>query len=60
MDGIYWEKWYNTGDPNTNIRCPDGSLATKPCNVSAADRNIMYENRVLGLPRIRQVRMDFE
>ena len=33
--------------------CPDGVVATKPCQVPPPDRNMMYENRVLGLPRIR-------
>ena len=55
LDGIYWETWYNKGYKNAEIRCPDGVLAKKPSEVPPADRNVMYENRVLGLPRIRQV-----
>lgn len=55
MDGIYWETYYNRGYRNAQIKCPDGTPATQPCEVPASDRNIMYENRMLGLPRIRQV-----
>ena len=28
-----------------------------PCPVAPADRNILYENRLLGLPRLRQIRV---
>ena len=40
MDGLYWEYWYDDLNQPTN----------------AEDRNILYENRLLGLPRIRQVK----
>jgi hypothetical protein len=56
MSGLYWESWYNTGEKGTKLLCPDGSRATGPCPVPPADRNIMYENRVLGLARIRMVK----
>ena len=40
----------------TKMTCPDKETrASKPCPVPPKDRNIMYENRVLGLARIRQV-----
>ena len=55
LDGIYWETWYNRGYRNAQVKCPDGTKATKPCQVPPEDRNVMYENRLLGLPRIRQV-----
>ena len=56
VDGIYWETWYNKGFRNAKIRCPNSDdPAKKPCVVPPADRNVLYENRVLGLPRIRQV-----
>ncbi|TRY80381.1 hypothetical protein TCAL_04863 [Tigriopus californicus] len=57
VDGIYWETWYNKGQRNTQIRCPTGEPAKQPCVVPPADRNIMYENRVLGLPRLRQLKV---
>ena len=37
--------------------CPDGEVAKKPCRVPPSDRNMMYENRVLGLPRIRMLKV---
>ena len=55
IDGLYWETWYNRGYRNAKVECPDGEIATKPCKVPPADRNVMYENRILGLPRIRMV-----
>ncbi len=55
IDGLYWETWYNRGYRNAEVRCPDGKVATAPCEVPIADRNVMYENRVLGLPRMRMV-----
>ena len=35
--------------------CPGGEERTGPCPITASDRNVLYENRMLGLPRIRQV-----
>ena len=55
VDALYWETWYNRGYRNAQIRCPDGEVAKKPCKVPPADRNVMYENRILGLPRMRMV-----
>ena len=58
IEGLYWETWYNRGYRNEkNMKCPDGVIATKPCKVPEADRNMMYENRVLGLPRIRMLKV---
>lgn len=57
VEGIYWETWYNRGYRNAYIACPDGELATQPCKVPPADRNVMYENRVLGLPRMRMLKV---
>jgi len=53
--GMFWETWYNQGMTNAYIQCPDGTLATQACATSLADRGILYENRLLGLPRLRQV-----
>ena len=54
-----------------HLLCPDNLLfdktgkkivsenvpATAPCPVKPADRNILFENKMLGLPRLRQVGM---
>ena len=34
-----------------NYICPGGDESTGPCPIAPADRNILYENRLLGLPR---------
>ena len=57
IEGLYWETWYNRGYKKAIVKCPDGEVATKPCKVPPSDRNIMYENRVLGLPRIRMLKV---
>ena len=38
---------------------PNGEtiVAKGPCEVPPADRNVMYENRILGLPRIRMLKV---
>ncbi|XP_018023502.1 polycystin-2 [Hyalella azteca] len=41
LDGLYWENWYDAEQSPT----------------APQDRNILYENRLLGLPRVRQVRV---
>jgi len=56
LDGLYWEYWYNNGDEKKYV-CPGGEESTGPCPVAPSDRNILYENRMLGLPRIRQLRV---
>ena len=55
LDGLYWEYWYNDGNDKSYI-CPGGEERTGPCPIAPSDRNILYENRMLGLPRIRQLR----
>ena len=56
LDGLYWE--YVHGDDNPKrFSCPGGEDRIGPCPVVPADRNILYENRLLGLPRIRQLRV---
>ena len=62
IDGLYWETLYNVGykrAPGQKIQplnCPFNDVpATAPCPVDPADRNIMYENRMLGFPRLRMV-----
>ena len=47
---------YNDGK-DRNFICPGGEEASGPCPVAPSDRNILYENRLLGLPRIRQLRV---
>ena len=37
--------------------CPGGEERTGPCPITDSDRNVLFENRMLGLPRIRQLRV---
>ena len=67
IDGLYWETLYNVGykrapgQKTQPLNCPfDDIPATAPCPVDPADRNIMYENRMLGFPRLRMVRLQFK
>ena len=55
LDGLYWEYYYNDGEKP--FICPGGEEMTGPCPISPSDRNVLYENRMLGLPRIRQLRV---
>ena len=50
LNGLYWEYEYNDGT-NKNYICPGEEETTGPCPLDPADRNILYENRLLGLPR---------
>lgn len=50
LDGLYWEYKYNDGG-NKKFVCPGGEEATGPCPLEPSDRNILYENRLIGLPR---------
>jgi hypothetical protein len=50
LNGLYWEYMYNTGN-DKNFICPGGEEHVGPCPVAPSDRNILYENRLLGLPR---------
>ena len=51
LNGLYWEYAYNKGNKKTI--CPGGeeARALGPCPLAPSDRNILYENRLLGLPR---------
>ena len=51
LNGLYWEYAYNEGNKKTI--CPGGeeARALGPCPLAPSDRNILYENRLLGLPR---------
>ena len=40
MEGLYWDAWYDTARTSVNKH----------------EQNILYENRLLGVPRMRQVR----
>ena len=55
LDGLYWE--YIHGGEEKRFSCPGGEDRVGPCPVVPSDRNILYENRMLGLPRIRQLRV---
>ena len=56
LDGLYWEYLYNEGN-DKNFICPGEEDNVGPCPVDPKDRNILYENRLLGLPRLRQLRV---
>ncbi len=56
LDSLYWEYNYNSGEAS-NFICPGGDSSIGPCPVAPADRNILYENRLLGVPRLRQLRV---
>ena len=58
LDGLYWEELYNKGRRVTTFKCPiTEELANGPCPVPYTDRNVMYENRMLGVPRMRQLKV---
>ena len=44
---------YNAGDI-PELPCSDGSTGA-PCKRSIQDKNVLYENKLLGVARIRQV-----
>ncbi|KAJ9594676.1 hypothetical protein L9F63_014010 [Diploptera punctata] len=43
INNLYWDFWYHNGDP--------------VANVTNEDRNILYENKLIGVPRLRQVKV---
>ena len=49
LDNLYWEYKYQEGE--ANFICPGGDEAVGPCPTAPTDRNILYENRLLGVPR---------
>lgn len=50
LDNLYWEYQYAEG-ADANFICPGGDKAVGPCPQAPTDRNILYENRLLGVPR---------
>ena len=44
---------YNAGDI-PELACPDGTTGA-PCKRSVQDKNVLYDNKLLGVARIRQV-----
>ena len=55
VPSIYQTKWYNDGD-NPMFPCPDGSTGG-PCERNEEDANMLYDNKMLGVPRLRQLRV---
>jgi len=51
LDSLYWEFEYNSGE-KANFICPGGDVSIGPCPVAPTDRNVLYENRLLGVPRL--------
>ena len=56
LDNLYFEYTYRGGDAR-NFHCPGGNDVVGPCPVANDDRNVLYENRLLGVPRLRQMRI---
>ena len=56
LDNLYFEYKYRGGDAR-NFHCPGGDDVVGPCPVANEDRNVLYENRLLGVPRLRQIRV---
>ena len=54
VPAVYEGDWYNDGDM-PEMPCPDGS--TGACPRSQDDRGVLYDNKLLGVPRIRQLRV---
>ena len=54
IPAVYNDKWYNSGE--LGIPCPDGST-TGSCVRTQADKNFLYENRMLGVPRLRMLKV---
>ena len=57
LKGLYWEKWYNEGN-DADFPCPNNPDFKGPCPIDQADRMIMHANRLLGVPRMRQLRVN--
>jgi hypothetical protein len=51
LDNMYWEYDYGLDNGDGTYNCPDGTISVGPCSTSVTDRNILYENKLLGLPR---------
>ncbi|XP_023346219.1 polycystic kidney disease 2-like 1 protein isoform X2 [Eurytemora carolleeae] len=54
IEGLHWETQYNEGSKKAKHRCPNGEPAIKPCILPLPDQLIMYNNMMLGVPRIKQ------
>ena len=54
VPAIYEQDWYNDGD-RPEFPCKDGG--TGKCKRSLEDDGVLYDNKLLGVPRIRQLRV---
>ena len=58
IEGTFKEEWYNSGgDADFASACRSNPNATGPCPIPMVDRKILYSNRLLGVPRMRQLRV---
>ena len=58
IEGTFKEEWYNTGgDADFATACRSSPNATGPCPIPMADRKILHASRLLGVPRMRQLRV---
>ena len=52
LESMYWEYDYGIDeDKQKSYNCPDGDNSIGPCALTPEDRNVLYENKLLGLPR---------
>ena len=58
IEGTFKEEWYNTGgDADFAAACKSNRSATGPCPIPMQERKILYASRLLGVPRMRQLRV---
>jgi len=67
VDKLYEGDWYNTGEMNflcPGVKAEDCVVDDRgrnscdgPCKRSAEDANMLYENKLLGVPRLRMLRV---
>ena len=52
INNMYWEYDYGIdAKKQKSYNCPDGDNSIGPCSLTPEDRNVLYENKLLGLPR---------
>ena len=50
LNKMYWD--FDYGAESGKYECPTkGETSIGPCRITREDRNILYENKLLGLPR---------
>lgn len=69
VEKLYEEDWYNSGEFEMKFLCPGvkaedcvvdsrgRNSCDGPCKRNADDANMLYENKLLGVPRLRMLRV---